>query len=1076
MSQADGSIIIDTRIDQAGLSKGLSTMKGAVVKGVAALTAAIGAASIAVINLGSDFEQANAKASTLFGDAKVNMTQYQGKMLDLSNKTGLAATELGNTMYDALSAGIPASDDMSEAMGFLEKNTKLAKAGFTDINTATTATAKVLNAYKMDVSQTDKIHKVLIQTQNKGITTVNELGSVLSQVTPTAAAMNVSFEQVGASLANMTAQGTPTAQATTQLNQLFSELGKKGTAGQKALEKAAAGSKYAGKSFQELMKEGVPLNDVIDLMGKYADKNNLSMIDMFSSIDAGKAALAVSGKNAEQYTENLKAMKTQTDVVGEAYDKVTDTFKEKSAKVVNSLKNVGIAAYAKFEKPLKKSMDVAQSSVDSLSRDMSSGKLGKSVDKIAKAFGSLIEITAKLASKAIPLLAKGFTLLIDHGKELTIGITAISTAMGAIKLNNKFIEPIASSFIKAKKAVEAYNIGLVASSAAGVKFNGTLSLGQAAVGLLTGQLSLATAAQTALNAVQAVSPMGWVAIGVGALTAGITALVFAMGDEDDAHKKNMEALDAEIKSREELKQKQTEQLDANLGEIANTQSLNNELKNLVDANGKVKKGYEARVSFIIGELNDALGLNMKLTDGEIEGYKELSTSLDDMIAKKRAEIILESQLPAYKDAITKATNAQIEANKLETEISKGRMEQKKVEAELEAKYGEDWILEATRKSDMMLSDWSKLKTDTDNKQQEYDKQNGIIKGYYEDISSYETNAALIASGNADNYSKIQANSLVSKQDTTKGKIEALQQEIQAEKDYVGFLKGEYSKETDEVKRKQIQAQIDSKEAAIKNEQEKVNGMTATIINKGPEYDAKVKELAKTALSSFEGDTQRYFGVSKDKFQKVIDGMNSKDRDVRKKAEETAKGMLEKLKSKDDEYSKQGAYVLDGVINGVNSKSGDVFATMRNFAGNMLGSFKKALGIKSPSREFAKLSKFIPYGIKKGIDENKDVVDDAMINLSENMLSPFKKVDLSKAFGTIKSAIFAEQAKMGLVVNAQAKEEIMRTSIINSQNESLETSSGEPTIINRIYLDSTQLAEVITPKVSNNFALSFSGRR
>ena len=106
MSQADGSIIIDTRIDEAGFSKGLNTMKTAAVAGVAAITAAIGTASVAVINLGSEFEQANAKASTLFGDAQVDMTQYQGKMLELSTKTGLAASELGNTMYDALSSGI----------------------------------------------------------------------------------------------------------------------------------------------------------------------------------------------------------------------------------------------------------------------------------------------------------------------------------------------------------------------------------------------------------------------------------------------------------------------------------------------------------------------------------------------------------------------------------------------------------------------------------------------------------------------------------------------------------------------------------------------------------------------------------------------------------------------------------------------------------------------------------------------------------------------------------------------------------------------------------------------------------
>lgn len=534
MSQADGSIIIDTRIDETGLSKGLHSMKNAVVAGMAAITAAIGAASVAVIALGSEFEQANAKASTLFGDAQVDMSQYQGKMLELSTKTGLAATELGNTMYDALSAGIPASDEMSEAIGFLEKNTKLAKAGFTDINTATTATAKVLNAYKMDVSETDRVHKVLMQTQNKGITTVNELGSVLSQVTPTASAMGVSFEQVGAALANMTAQGTPTAQATTQLNGLIAELGKNGTIGAKSLEKAAKGTEYAGKSFTELMKEGVPLNEILDLMANYADKNNLSMIDMFSSIEAGKAALAVSGQNSQQFTENLKAMGTEVDVVGEAYEKVTDTFKEKSEKVVNSLKNVGIQAYSKFEKPLKKSMDAAQKSVDELARDMSKGQLGKSVDKIADAFSGLVDTGIKLASKAIPLLVNGFGIIVDHGEELTIALVAVSGAMAAMKaadFSKTSILPMIESFTRAKQAAMDFAYAQQASVAFGVEMNGTLSLGQAAIGLLSGQIDIATAKQVAWNTVKAMDPTMILVAAVGALVAGIAVLSLTMDDE-----------------------------------------------------------------------------------------------------------------------------------------------------------------------------------------------------------------------------------------------------------------------------------------------------------------------------------------------------------------------------------------------------------------------------------------------------------------------------------------------------------------------------------------------------------------
>ena len=58
-------------------------------------------------------------------------------------------------------------------------------------------------------------------------------------------------------------------------------------------------------------------------------------------------------------------------------------------------------------------------------------------------------------------------------------------------------------------------------------------------------------------------------------------------------------------------------------EIQHAQELSKELKNLVDANGKVKKGYEGRVEYILGELNSAAGTEYKIIDGTIEKYKEL---------------------------------------------------------------------------------------------------------------------------------------------------------------------------------------------------------------------------------------------------------------------------------------------------------------------------------------------------------------------------------------------------------------------------------------------------------------------
>ena len=405
----DGSLIFDTKIDRSGFEAGINTLKSSAIAGGAAITAALGTVVGASVKFGSEFEQSLAKASTLFGEVEVDVVKLKKNMLGLSGATGVAATELNEALYSALSASIPASEDMSEALGVLETSTKLSKAGFTDIDTALSATAKTLNAYGLDVSETERIQGILIQTQNKGITTVGELGASLSQVTPTAAAFCVSFENVGAALATMTAQGTTTAQATTQLNSLIAELGKSGTVASKNLQKATKGTKYAGKSFNDIMKSGASLKDVLALMSKQADKNGLSMVDMFSSIEAGKAALSLMNKEGKTFTQNLETMSDTAGIVDEAYEKVTDTLPAKMQILGESAKNLGITFYNGIEEPLKDAADAASAAISEVASSMNSGELENSISNIGSLVADVVSSISSAVSTAVPLVINGLS-------------------------------------------------------------------------------------------------------------------------------------------------------------------------------------------------------------------------------------------------------------------------------------------------------------------------------------------------------------------------------------------------------------------------------------------------------------------------------------------------------------------------------------------------------------------------------------------------------------------------------------------------------------------------------------------
>lgn len=96
---------------------------------------------------------------------------------------------------------------------------------------------------------------------------------------------------------------------------------------------------------------------------------------------------------------------------------------------------------------------------------------------------------------------------------------------------------------------------------------------------------------------------------------------------------------------------QKDSADKGLAEINYIQSLKTELDGLIDANGKVKEGYEARAQFITSELSEATGIELELIDGVIQGYDNLSASIEDALKAQRIDTILESEKAAFDEAI-----------------------------------------------------------------------------------------------------------------------------------------------------------------------------------------------------------------------------------------------------------------------------------------------------------------------------------------------------------------------------------------------------------------------------------------
>ena len=261
-------------------------------------------------------------ASTLYGSVAVDQTKLVDNLKSISLQTGESLEVLGQTVYDAMSAGVQPTEDMAEVLQVVSASSKLAKAGFTDTNTAMKASLSVINAYGMGIENINKVSDVLLNTQNLGVTTVGELSNALSKVTPVASAFGVSIENVTSALALMTKQGTNTEVASTGLSAILSELGKSGTTASENLQKASLSAGLTETSFKGLLFSGKSLGDILDIMADYAEQNNLSLVDMFSSIEAGKSALQITNAGAEEFNKTLDSMETATGLVSESFEKM----------------------------------------------------------------------------------------------------------------------------------------------------------------------------------------------------------------------------------------------------------------------------------------------------------------------------------------------------------------------------------------------------------------------------------------------------------------------------------------------------------------------------------------------------------------------------------------------------------------------------------------------------------------------------------------------------------------------------------------------------------------------------------
>ena len=403
--------------DLASLSKSAKAVGKAAAAGFAAASTAAVAFSTAAVTAAAGYQKELSNVQTLLTgtdeEIAARTASISSDVLSISNKTGVATSNLTDGMYQVVSA----FGDVDDASSILETAAKAAAAG----NATTTDSVNLLSAVTKgygDISAeaVQKAADLSFATVRLGQTSFPELASSIGKVVPLASALGVQQEELYGTFATLTGVTGSTAEVATQYKAVLSGLMSPSKNMDAALSKL--GYSTADAAIQSLGFQGT----LEALMGTVGGDTQ-AMAKLFSSVEAQTAILALCGEQSSTYAEKTAEMYNATGAADEAFARQTDNLDYKIQKLTNRFQNFLTKAGLKLLPYLEKLADKA---------------IPYLTDAMDKGLVILDDILPK-AEKAVQFAAEHKELFIALASGVLTAVTAFkalktaTTAISAVK-------------------------------------------------------------------------------------------------------------------------------------------------------------------------------------------------------------------------------------------------------------------------------------------------------------------------------------------------------------------------------------------------------------------------------------------------------------------------------------------------------------------------------------------------------------------------------------------------------------------------------------------------------------------
>lgn len=894
-----------------------------------------------VVETGASFDSAMSQVGAISGASAEDMAKLSEKAQEMGSKTKFTATESAEALTYMAMAGWKTSDMLDGLEGIMN----LAASSGEDLATTSDIVTDALTAMGYSAKDSGELADVMAAAASNSNTNVAMMGETFKYAAPVVGALGYTMEDTALAIGLMANAGIKGERAGTALRAMMTRMS--------APTKDCADAMNAlGISITDNDGNMKSLYDLIqDLRGAFSGLSEVQQTQYAKSLvgtEAMSGFLAVVNAAPADFDKLKKAVDNSTGSAERMANVMLNNVGGQMTLLKSKLEGVQLTIYRKLEPSIRKAIDSISKSVDGVNW---------------KKFG-------REAGDALEKITKGFTWLLKNGKTVASVLAGVVSAMAFNKVAS-FAMQISSMSLKLIDAV---------------KTAGSLSK-----------------AMEVLNLTMNANPIILVASAVAGLVVALTALksktdenAEAQAEFEDALKTQTDSINQSKEAYDSMAETRQKAIDQGMTEMSYYQSLARELSGIVDENGKVKEGYEARASFITGQLADALGVEMSYNDGVIEGYDNLKDSIDEVIQKKKAQIILDAQETGYAQAISnqneevqKLRDSEAQLQEIQSQRADLVAQKTQILQEIRNSASQEESENLSREFGDIDKKIQKIDEQAASVQSAYDQQKETVSKYAYDIAQYENNMALAHEGRYSEMTNVGWQYVQDFQSQGDAQLEQLQTQYDNTATHLELLKELKDQSNSDMYDSQIEAD-ENQLAELQNQMAQYEATTQQgLDNVNIEWGSGLDMV----MSQITGANVQFKENSDGNMQAYINGV--KEGQPKSKAEmaELVKQCMKEVADKKPGFKQGGEDLATGVGNGINKRSGWVFGVVSNFASSILSKLREGLKEHSPSRATNEMGRFLLQGLGIGIESEEGSLFRQVDQLGKDTLSRF-----DKAFG------------------------------------------------------------------------------